>query len=130
MQQEWWKNNEADREDADDQPTDEKPEEASEANASAAASKRCGVVKNETFYDTVYNIKIEEPTLRELLILQSLYVCQSQSEIVELIKLQPNPKLFFKTLLELDGSNMTSILASDSKSMAILLADQHKKHFS
>ena len=47
-----------------------------------------------------------------------------------MIKLQPNPKLFFKTLLELDGSNMTSILASDSKSMAILLADQHKKHFS
>jgi len=37
--------------------------------------------------------------------------------------MQPNPKIFFKTLLELDGSNMTSILASDSKSMAILLAD-------
>lgn len=87
--------------------------------------KTChGILKqNETLYDTIYNIQIEEPTLRELLILQSLYVCQTQAEIVELIKLQPNPKIFFKTLLELNGSNMTSILAQDSKSMARLLDD-------
>lgn len=47
-----------------------------------------------------------------------------------MIKKQPNPKFFFKTLLELDGTNMASILSSDSRAMDILLSDANQKHFS
>lgn len=72
-------------------------------------------------YREIYKIKIHEITLRELMILQSFYICKTQSEIVELVKLQPNPRFFYKTFLELDASNMASILAFDSRAMESLL---------
>lgn len=83
----------------------------------------------ETSYLNIYKVKIYEITLRELMILQSFYICRTQSEIVELVKNQPNPSFFYKSFLELDGSNMVSILAFDSGSMEVLLSDDNEKFF-
>ena len=45
----------------------------------------------ETDFQQIYNIKIWEITLRELLLFQSLYVCKTQADIVDLVQNQPNP---------------------------------------
>jgi hypothetical protein len=44
--------------------------------------------------------------------------------------MQPDPKFFYKTFLELDGSNMASILAFDSGCIECLLSDNNKQYFS
>ena len=44
--------------------------------------------------------------------------------------MQPNPSLFYKTFLELDGANMASILAFDSGCMISLFDDENSKYFS
>lgn len=41
--------------------------------------------KNETLFDTIYKIKIWEITLRELLVFQSIYLCQTTSAIVDIV---------------------------------------------
>lgn len=43
--------------------------------------------------------------------------------------MQPNPSFFYKTFLELDGSNMVTMLAFDSGSMKSLLSDENKHLF-
>ena len=68
--------------------------------------------------------------MRELLLFQSLFVCKTQSDIVELVQDQPHPAVFYKSFLEFDGANMTSILSFDSRSMGALLADCHSEYFS
>ena len=78
----------------------------------------------------LYNVKINEITLRELLLFQSLYVCKTLSEIVDIVGDQPKPTVFYKSFLELDGSNMVSILSFDSRSMAYLLSDDFSEFFS
>jgi hypothetical protein len=50
--------------------------------------------------------------------------------VVSLVQKQPNPSLFYKTFLELDFANMTSILAFDSGSMASLLNPNNFEYFS
>lgn len=67
--------------------------------------------------------------MRELLILQSFYCCKSQSDIVNLVKIQPNPHFFFKTFLELGVSNMTTILAFDSRAIEVLLNPDNEIYF-
>ena len=81
-------------------------------------------------YREIYKVKIHEITLRELLILQSFYLCKTQSDIVNLVQLQPNPTFFYKTFLELNTSNMASILAFDSRAISYLLQDDFQKYFS
>lgn len=76
-------------------------------------------------YEDLYKIKIHEITLRELLILQSIYTSSSSADIVELIRMQPDPRFFYKTFLELDCSNMVSILAFDSKAIMNLLSEKN-----
>ena len=39
----------------------------------------------ETLSYNIYKVKIHDITLRELLILQSFYLCKTQSEIVKLV---------------------------------------------
>ena len=75
-------------------------------------------------------MKINNPTLRELLILNSLYYCSTQTEILDIVNDQPNPSIFYKSLLELDGSNMVSIMSFDSNSMEFLLDGKFKEFFS
>ena len=77
----------------------------------------------------MYKIKLHKLTLRELLLFQSIYVCRTLSEIVDIVNDQPNPAVFYKSNLELDYSNMTSILAFDSRSMTYLLSDDFADHF-
>lgn len=68
--------------------------------------------------------------MRELLIFQSFYVSKTATDIVKLIKKQPDPRFFYKTFIELGGANFCSILACDSKSMEYLLHDRNQKYFS
>jgi hypothetical protein len=68
-------------------------------------------------------------SLREALILQSFYVTSNNFEVLNLVLKQPNPSLFFKTFLELECANMTSILSFDSGSMAALLDSKNNEYF-
>ena len=49
---------------------------------------------------------------------------------MDLVNDQPNPMMFYSAYLELDGSNMASILSFDSGSMSYLLDDQFDSYFS
>lgn len=44
--------------------------------------------------------------------------------------MQPDPRFFYKSFLELDGSNMVSILAFDSNSVSVLLHEKNSHLFS
>lgn len=68
--------------------------------------------------------------MRELLLFNSIYTCKTQSGIVDLVNDQPNPKVFYKSFLEFDGSNMVSILSFDSRSMEYLLSDNFSDYYS
>ena len=89
-----------------------------------------GKEEDENKFMKLYSIKLWAVTLRELLLFKSLYYCKTQEEIFKLIKEQPNPTVFYKSLLELDGSNMASILSFDGRSMTQLLSEEFEEHFS
>ena len=88
-----------------------------------------GCPKEETKFDSVYKIQIHNMTLRELLILESISVCQTQTEILSMVLEQPSAQLFFKSFLELNSANMVSILSFDSRAMKSLLAPSNKHLF-
>ena len=46
-----------------------------------------------------------------------------------MIKKQPTTSIFFKSFLELDGTNMVNILAFDSTSMQLLLDNENISNF-
>lgn len=52
------------------------------------------------------------------------------SNIVDIVNDQPNPGVFYKSFLELNVANMTSILSFDSRSMKYLLKDEFESFFS
>jgi len=84
----------------------------------------------ETLFQHLLSVKLCEVTLRELLLFNSLYVCKTLSEIIDIVNDQPDPQVFYKSFLELNGTNMVSILSFDSRSMSYLLSDQFAQHFS
>jgi cytidylate kinase len=55
-----------------------------------------------TYYDNIYQVNIDEMDIRELMVIQSIFMCDSALEIVQLIKLQPNAELFQRSFMELD----------------------------
>lgn len=61
--------------------------------------------------------------------MNSLYLSKTLSDIVEIVQDQPNPTVFYKSCLELDASNMASILAFDSRSMEKLLSEEFEEFF-
>ena len=63
------------------------------------------------------------------MILQSFYLTKTNTGVVKLVGMQPNPSLFFKTFLEFDGANMASILSFDSGSMISLFNVSKSRHF-
>lgn len=65
-----------------------------------------------------------------MLVFKSIYYAKTQGEIVSLIEEQPSPTIFFKSLLEFEGTNMVSLLSFDSRSMIYLLSPRFKEHFS
>lgn len=78
----------------------------------------------------MFRIKIHEITLRELLLIQSIYNCKTQSDIEIIVKDQPNPLVFFKVFLELGIKNLVPYIAFDARSMRELLSEKNKKYFS
>lgn len=74
-------------------------------------------------------MKVHEVTLRELLIIQSLYITKTTHEVEALVKLQPNPSFFYKSFLEFDGANILSMLSFDSGSIGSLLHEDNEKYF-
>ena len=85
--------------------------------------------ENETHFDDIYKIGIQEIALRELLLIQSIFSCRQQYDIVKLIDLQPDISVFLKSYLELGKRNMVQILSFDSKSIASLLDEKHCELF-
>lgn len=55
--------------------------------------------------------------------LQSIFYCRSQNNIVNLIQIQPDASLFFRCFMELDKSNMVTILSFDSQCIKVLLRE-------
>lgn len=88
-----------------------------------------GFTDTETFFENVYNINIKSPTLRELLLIQSIARLKTQAKILEFVLEQPEPQVFYKSFLELDGTNLLSILSFDSRSMELLLSPDKERFF-
>jgi hypothetical protein len=82
-----------------------------------------------TRFTNLYSIKINIITLRELLLFKSIYYSKTNEAISSIVMSQPNPSVFYKSFLELGGSNFCSMLAFDSRSMTYLLGDQFSKYF-
>lgn len=70
-----------------------------------------------THFSDIFSIKIHEITLRELMLVQSVYACKVQSDIEHIVMKQPNPNIFFKVFLELGIKSMISYLAFDIKAI-------------
>ena len=79
--------------------------------------------EDETSFDKIYSINICQMSLTEILLLKSFYICSHLIDIVELVRQQPRPLVLYKSCLELNGTNMVSILSFDSRSMSYLLDD-------
>jgi len=86
--------------------------------------------ENETVFHDLYKIKIHNISLRELLLVQSVYVSTNLKQIQEIVNDQPRPTVFYKMFLELNGTNLTSIMSFDSRSMQSLLDEKHADLFS
>jgi len=61
---------------------------------------------------------------------QSIFCCRQQYDIVKLIRLQADTNVFFSSFLELEKSNLISVLSFDSKSIRALLAHDSGPQFS
>ena len=82
-----------------------------------------------TRFDDIYRIKIHEMTLREILIIQSIYGVKKISDIELLVEDQPNPSLFFKVFLDIGLKCFTVHLAFDNRSIDRLLDKKNQKYF-
>lgn len=81
------------------------------------------------YYYNVYKIKIHEITLRELLLIQSMYLASTIYDVQTLVKLQPKPQFFYKSFLELDCANLVYILSFDSTCIRAILDEKYEHHF-
>jgi hypothetical protein len=70
----------------------------------------------DTKFQELYSVKVNIVTLRELLLFKSIYYAKTSESISALVRCQPNPTVFYKSFLELNGSNFCSMLAFDSRS--------------
>lgn len=55
--------------------------------------------------------------------MQSVFRCETSLDVLKLVGMQANPKIFFESFLELDRKNMVSILSFDSNSIKSLLSE-------
>lgn len=67
--------------------------------------------------------------IRQLLLMQSIFHCDTSLDVLKLVGMQANPKIFYESFLELDRKNMVSILAFDSNSIKSLISDQFSDYF-
>jgi len=70
-------------------------------------------MEGETKFDVLYKIKVYEITLRELLIIKSLYASKNLADITTLVKKMPDPVLFFKVFLELEMKSVLHFISFD-----------------
>ena len=82
-----------------------------------------------TKFSDIFKIKIQEITLRELLLVQSLFVNKVSGGATALVKAQPNPSIFLKVFLELHVKSLVSYLAFDNHSIDHILMDEHEEFF-
>ena len=61
--------------------------------------------------------------------LQSVFYCETSNDVLKLVKMQGNPRIFFSAYLELERRNMVSILAFDSMSIKSLLSENFVDYF-
>lgn len=61
--------------------------------------------------------------------MQSVFRCETSLDVLKLVGMQANPKIFFESFLELDRKNMVSILSFDSNSIKSLLSEQFQDYF-
>lgn len=85
---------------------------------------------NKTQFDKIYQIKIDDLSLRELLLMQSIFQVDRPIDISALILEQPRPTTFFKVFLELELRCVVSYFAFDSRSIIALLDESNKSYFS
>jgi len=104
--------------------------EVFEDEAAARRKARKEQSGGEAAFWNLYNVKLHTITLRELLLFQSLYVTRTLSDMVKIVRSQPQPTVFYKSFLELNGSNMTSVLSFDSRSLDYLLSSKFESNFS
>ena len=63
------------------------------------------------------------------MIFRSIYLTKTIRAILDIVDDQPDPSVFYKSYLELGGSNMVSILSFDSRSILYLLDDKYERFF-
>jgi len=83
----------------------------------------------QTQFEDIFKIMISPLNVNELLMLQSVFHCETSNEILKLVEMQGNPKIFYSAYLELERRNMISILAFDSMSIKSLLSEKFEEYF-
>ena len=71
----------------------------------------------ETIFEPIFKIRVCQANIRELLLLQSIYHCETLNDIETLVGMQGNPMIFYNSYLELDRRNLVSILAFNSNTI-------------
>ena len=84
---------------------------------------------DQTKFNDLFRVKIHEVTLRELLLIQSIYVAKQAGSTYELVKAQPDPKLFLKVFLELETKPFVSYMAFDNQAIECLLNQENAEYF-
>lgn len=80
-------------------------------------------------HDKLYQIQICTLETINLLLLQSLFHCETSHDIMRMIGNQNNKDLFYNLYLELDKQNMINLLAFEGQSIKLLLDDSNSEHF-
>jgi len=78
-------------------------------------------VDGENYFETIYELKLFNINLKELMLLQSIYMCKHLQDIVNLIEMQSDPQIFINPFLELGRKNMLHILAFDTRAISGIL---------
>jgi hypothetical protein len=76
---------------------------------------------NVSKFETLYSIRMQMLSLREIMIFSSLTKCKSSRDILNVVQDNIFPASFYKSSLDFEGANMLSLLTFDSRSMHFLL---------
>ena len=68
-------------------------------------------------------------SIRDAILMLSIFHCENSQEVLKLVGLQDNPIIFYQSYLELERRNMLSILAFDSYAIKSLLSDKYSEYF-
>lgn len=84
-----------------------------------------GEQMNISKYESIYKIRLQTLTLREILIFTSLTKCKNSVDILKVVMDQVFPESFYRSSLDFEGANMISLLTFDSRSMKVLLENEY-----